>query len=358
MAGGIELGEPRILAPADEDVALRQHLHVALASREQALRVYVRAHEADLACADVDAQQQCARFLLDGRVGAVVEQGDRVARLPARVVLPVERRRGTHREVAPLAAQPPTDRSGAPVDVVERVGVSAGDEVVPVRPERDRVDVEVVERLRASRLRVRLRKRDVGERAPLEQHPATRDRELLEAGVPGLAALVVIRDQRGVPRRDREFVLVAGEPVSGFDDGNPAVLIVVDHVVAAADPVRRFALPPGEHLAAAVALDTKIGRALRLWVEPDRPAAAVDDQRPLRPDLLGRDEDVARCGRLAFDVDRDEGGHQVRTRDEVHERRIRRRASRVAVRGPGDGEADERKAENFSQRSSRRRRAD
>ena len=89
--------------------------------------------QADLACADVDAQQERARLLLDSRVGAVVEEGDRVARVPARVVLPVERCPGSHREVALLAAEPPANRSGAPVDVVERVGITGRDEVVPVR---------------------------------------------------------------------------------------------------------------------------------------------------------------------------------------------------------------------------------
>src|SRR5205814_9488 len=115
--------------------------------------------------------------------------------------------------------------------------------------------------------------------------------------------------------------------------------------------VLRVALPPGQYLPAAVALDAEVRRAaLRLRVEPHGPAAVVHDQRPLGLDLLRRNEDVAAPDLLASDVDRHHGGRQVGPRDEVQQLRISRPPIIAAVHGGSDGEADDDEGKNFSQR--------
>ena len=252
-------------------------------------------------------------------------------------MLPREPRSAAHREIASFAAQPPDDRPGAPVDLVDRVGVSRRDEQIAVSAELDRVDVEVVERRLPSPLGVGLRKRDVTERVPLEQDTPRRDVELLQAGVDHVAARLVEGDQGGVAQRDRELVFVAGEAVPGADEGDRAVGAAHDHVIAASAAELRAALPPGQHRPATVPLHTEIGDAEPERMEPDHPAAAVDDQRPTLPEgLLRRDEDVSRRRVTRCHVDRDRGRPEIGPRDEMLTRQPRRvneraSASRIAT---------------------------
>src|SRR5262249_34561545 len=115
--------------------------------------------------------------------------------MAARVVLPPERRPGPHLEIALLAAQPPEDRTGLAVELVDRARVARRDEVVAVRLLLDRVDVEVVVRVagrRAAGARqrdVRLVDRDLVEAVPVEEDLARRDVDLLDDAVGDLAVL-------------------------------------------------------------------------------------------------------------------------------------------------------------------------
>ena len=227
----------------------------------------------------------------------------------------------------------------------------------------DRVDVEVVERLRrrpSARL-VRLVDGDVRRRC------ATRtgrcrvgivdllDDALLDLAVRraaerrevGVARWSVDGEQRGVPRRDQELVDVAREAVARGDVRDHVVRVVGDDVAAVADALRGLAAPPGEDRPAAVALDAEVGDAVRVErAEPDDVAGVVEDQRPRLVDLLlRRDEDVPgrRLVRACDDVHRRRT--QVRPRDEV----LRRGgAARAAVRGlaaaPRRPSSDERAA--------------
>ena len=208
--------------PADEDVAVRENLDVALARCEQVAGMRVGAAERYGATLLVDVEHDRAR----DRV-AVVEQADRSVRLPPGVVLPGEHRRRGEREVRPLASEAPHDLPGLAVELVDRVGVARGDEQVLVAVDGDRVQVHVVP-IGAERP-VGLLEGDVVEAVPLQQHPAAGDVDLLEHGVLDVAGrrsadrTQVVRhhqvggQQRGAAVGQQELVQVAGAPVARVD---------------------------------------------------------------------------------------------------------------------------------------------
>src|SRR5438093_1982450 len=118
-------------------------------------------------------------------VALVVEDLKEVAAGRERVVLPGEPCTGCEVEVARLAAETPDDLARVPIDLVDRPGVAARDQEVPVDVEGDRVDVEVVVR-RFDRL-VAVGERYVIEAVPFEEHTPACDVDLLDDTVDGLA---------------------------------------------------------------------------------------------------------------------------------------------------------------------------
>ena len=139
-AVGRELRDVGLRAPADEDVAVGEHLDVALAGGEELLRVRVGAAQRDAparsrrrsAAARATRARRCRR-------GVIEPSGWRRASCcQANTGL------GVDREVRVLAPETPDDLAARAVDLVDRVGVARGHEQVPVRVDADRVQVDVV----------------------------------------------------------------------------------------------------------------------------------------------------------------------------------------------------------------------
>jgi hypothetical protein len=205
------------------------------------------------------------------------------------------------------------------------------------RGDRDRVDVQVVERRGcgpAGKRRVGVGDRDVVQAVPLEQDLAGRDVDLLHhAGqrhpLDRAADLGQVRgprpvggNQRGVLRADHELVQVHLESVARLDGGDGAVRGVGDDRLALPVALDDLPFPPGEHGLAPVALDLEIHPALTLAGReagvrrvPDDAAAAVHDHQPGHPRAGER---IARRGH-----------------DEVL--RARAAAARAVVAGDGQG---------------------
>ena len=208
----------------------------------------------------------------------VVEERKRAAGMQPRVVLPREACAATEPEVALLAAEAPEHRPVAASDLVDRVRVPPRHEEPVVALRLDRVDVEVVERLGLvlrHRL-VRLGDGHVRRAVPLEQDLAARNRDLLDDGLRDLAVrraaerreigrdLPIDGEQRRVSLRDQELVDVAGEAVARGHVGDHVVPVVGDDVAAVSDAFGGLAAPPREDRPPAVALDAKVGDAVRV----------------------------------------------------------------------------------------------
>src|SRR5262249_18329544 len=206
-----ELGDVGPAAPAEQRVAVREHLHAAHEVRDEAPRTMgVLTEEPRVHPLVIEADDQAARLRLDLRRGPVVEDADLLSTGErAGVVLPREDGAGPHPEVALAAAEAPEHAPGGMAQLVDGPGGASRDDQVAVVGDVDRVDVEVVE-LRTDP-RVRLRGVDVVEASPLEEHPRARDRELLDDAAddarPGASA-----EARQVPRRR----------VPGGDEGGPS----------------------------------------------------------------------------------------------------------------------------------------
>jgi len=195
-----ELGDVGLVPPADHDVAVRQDLRVAHELRHEPVRrVDELPDEARARIPGVEPDQEHPRLRLDLRRCAVVEDTDEVRPVMACVVLPGETRAGTHLEVASLPAESPDDAPGLPADLVDAPGVARRDDQVPVCGEVDRVDVEVVERVALVR-GMRLLDRDVIEAAPLEEHTAPRQLELLHDAADHLAGRRAAEPERFADR--------------------------------------------------------------------------------------------------------------------------------------------------------------
>ena len=301
------------------------------------LRVCEAAHEGDALPSRIDTEDEHSAELLHGWSGSVVEERDRSVGPAACVVLPREPNALAERKVTSLAAEPPEDATAAPVDLIERVRVTRGDEKVPVRLHVDGVDVEVVPRRRLRALcrrgsvHVRLTKRDAGVAVPLEQHASGGDRDLLDDSLedsPSLRSAVgreihvhlsIDREERRISRRDQELVYVAAQSVTGVDRRDGSVGGVGDDVVAAPDSHGRASAPPGEDGLSAIALHAKVGNALRVErIEPDDVALIVDDHRSgLRDGHLRCEEDQARRGVPRGRLDPDDRRPKIGSRHEV-----------------------------------------
>ena len=95
-------------------------------------------------------------------------------------VLPVEVRTGAHAEVRLLAVHSPQHVAVGAVDLVQRPGVTGGNEQVAVRGLGDGVDVEVIERGGGGGARsISFVHPDVVEAVPIEQDLARRQVDLL-----------------------------------------------------------------------------------------------------------------------------------------------------------------------------------
>ena len=262
-------------------------------------------------------------------------------------MLEPERRARTHREAGPLPAELPDDLSGGPGHLVDRAGIPGRDQQVAVRCDRDRVDMEVVERRRrgaAGERHVGVGHRHVVEAAPFEQHLAGRDVDLLDhagqrhpmrrAAHPGQVGRHRPDggDERGVLRADDEFVQVDLEPAS-FDGGDGAVGGVGDDRLALPGAPDDLPFPPGEHGVALVALDLEVnpphalaGREAGVRRVPDDAAVPVQDHQPRRAGpgegISGRRQDEVRGirgsgGAMAGDGQRGRG--QIGTAHEVQD---------------------------------------
>src|SRR5439155_15865723 len=104
-----ELGEVGFAPPADEHVAVRQHLHRTLEVREELVRRNVRLYQGDLLRRRVDVEDECPRVVLYLWECAIVEDADVAVRKALRIVLPVEDGALAHPEIALLAAEAPDD---------------------------------------------------------------------------------------------------------------------------------------------------------------------------------------------------------------------------------------------------------
>src|SRR3712207_5226467 len=142
----VVLGEVGRAAPADEHVAVRQDLHVALVGGEGLLRVEVLLQEGGRHRLLVEPEADAPRLILHGGP-PVVEEGDRAVGVAAGVVLEGEPRPLPHLEVAPLAAQAPDDLSGPAVYLVDGGCPAGRDQEVVLALLLDGVYVEVVVRL-------------------------------------------------------------------------------------------------------------------------------------------------------------------------------------------------------------------
>src|SRR5207244_12474551 len=88
LAGRVELREVRDLAPADEPVAVRKRLYVALAFGQNRPGPGDLAQQSGRFLLRVQAHHDPARLVVHARGGAVIKDADRPVRQQARVVLP------------------------------------------------------------------------------------------------------------------------------------------------------------------------------------------------------------------------------------------------------------------------------
>ncbi len=96
LAGGVVLGEVRLLAPPHEHVPARELLDVALEVRGDLGRVVVLVDERRGHVRGVERDADPAGVLVDGgRAGAVIERRDGAVWLDDRVVLERRRRPGS-----------------------------------------------------------------------------------------------------------------------------------------------------------------------------------------------------------------------------------------------------------------------
>ncbi len=119
-----ELREPGLVAPTDQEVAIRQPLHVALVDRDDRRPVNERTDEGGAHSPHVQLEHDPARLCSHLRSRLVVEQRQRPVRLPSRIVLPGEPDSALQREVASLSAEPPEDPPRAAVELVHGVRVA------------------------------------------------------------------------------------------------------------------------------------------------------------------------------------------------------------------------------------------
>src|SRR5690242_754388 len=89
----------------------------------------------------VDAKRARLRFAGMNTVRAVVEQGDGVVAVHARIVLPLESGPRAHLEAGVLAAERPQNLPGSLADLVHAPGVADRYEQIAVRELLDRVHV-------------------------------------------------------------------------------------------------------------------------------------------------------------------------------------------------------------------------
>src|SRR5258705_227137 len=110
--------------------------------------MYVGLLQKDALRLRVDVEHDRPGVPLLGRQAAIVEYGQPAVAVRAYVVLPEELAPRAHREVRPLAVQPPDDVPGRALDSVNGPSVPSGDQYVSraVADLGDRIDVEVVER--------------------------------------------------------------------------------------------------------------------------------------------------------------------------------------------------------------------
>ena len=172
-------------------------------------------------------------------------------RVPAGVVLPGELRARAHLEVALLAAEPPGDRLRSRGRACRSPGCSGPRPGVAVRVLLDRVEVEVVPRAVSSASGCTTRRgRSPGRlchsKSTLPLGPPAPGRFPPRPRRPR-RDLAVDRDQRRAAVGEQELVDVARRGRRAPRGPGLDVRVVEDHVVALADPHRRFAAPPREH---------------------------------------------------------------------------------------------------------------
>ena len=102
-----EFCEGAPIAPADEQVAARERLRVALAAGEQPGGVREAREQTGGLRGHVHGDVQGARLLLLRRRGRIVEQGDGAVGHQPCVVLPFELHSGSQRDTAAPAAELP-----------------------------------------------------------------------------------------------------------------------------------------------------------------------------------------------------------------------------------------------------------
>ena len=182
VAGGVELGEVRQPAVADQPVAAGQAEGVALARGEQRFgRVDELFDEASPCARQFGLEQQAPRLLLLRRVRAVVEHRDQPAGLEFGVVLPVEARARPELEAG---GSPPSRQRRRRCGCRRRRSSRCCARTAARRPAArgDRVDVDVVPRVAGfGRRVVGVGRRDVPERVPLPHHEAGLDVDLLRS---------------------------------------------------------------------------------------------------------------------------------------------------------------------------------
>ncbi len=364
-----EFREVRQVAPPDQHPAVGQHLHAALVGGEQARRVGVTGLQRRLHGGGVQVQQDGSRLGFLRRRRAVVEDAQDAGAVRADVVLPPEGGARPHLEARPLPAEPPGHLPARAGYLVDGTGIAGRDQELAVRRDRDRVDVEVVERVRlgaAGERLVGVGDRDVVQAVPLEQHAAGRDVDLLHGPGQGHPLLRPAQlgqvgrhrpergDQRGVLRGDDELVQVGLQSVARADGGDGPVRTVGDHRLAFPVAGDHAALPPGEHRLAPVGLDLEVhpsrpgaGREGGVRRIPDDAAVPVQDHqsrlaRPGKRIARGRQDEVGgvggRRGGLTVTVrDRQGRGVEIAAGHEVQHPAgvLRRRRGRGAVRRQG-----------------------
>ena len=144
--------------------------------------------------------------------------------------------------------------------------------------------------------RVGLGDRDVVEAAPLEEHAATRQGELLHHTADHLPANrasdgrqvgrphLVARDERRVLRRQQELVQVRLPPAARGQPRDDPIGLIEDDVGSPAKSKIGLAFPPRQHRLAVVVTGAEVHRGVRRRrVEPDDVARVVEDQHATLP---------------------------------------------------------------------------
>src|ERR671917_2881384 len=223
-----ELRDGQCPAPPYENVAVRQHLHVACSVGVLLFGVGVLPHQRGAHPFLVELEHDGAGLLyrfggavLKEQAPVIEDAYGPIGQAPS-VVLEGESGAGTHLEVALLAAQAPDDLSRLSVYLVDGRGLAGGDQQVVVVVHVYGVEVEVVDAGTAI-----LQKRSIGllkahmvEALPFEEQLSGLDVQLLHDALPRYAVLptaegaevprhrVVDRDQGGVLWADEKLVMV------------------------------------------------------------------------------------------------------------------------------------------------------